>query len=79
MSNSCVGAVLKECPVCGVVGLPERIAVHDCVASEGRTATQRRHVSDTEDRQISEDDATEVDSLNESKASRTIQNSGGEE
>ena len=79
MSDSCVEAILEECPVCGVVGLPERIVVHDCIGSDGCTAAQRRHVSDTEDRQIREDDATEVGSLNESKASRTIQNSGGEE
>ena len=24
---------LVDCPVCGVVGLPERIAVHDCDSS----------------------------------------------
>jgi len=25
-----VGSELKECPVCGAVGLPERIVEHDC-------------------------------------------------
>ena len=25
---------LVDCPVCGVVGLPERIAVHDCDSSK---------------------------------------------
>ena len=27
---------LEECPVCGVVGLAERIATHDCAAAEQR-------------------------------------------
>jgi hypothetical protein len=27
-----VGAELRECPVCGAVGLPERIDAHDCEA-----------------------------------------------
>ncbi|MDZ7770668.1 MAG: hypothetical protein U5K38_17165 [Woeseiaceae bacterium] len=32
MSDDCVGPALEECPVCGAVGLPERIALHDCAA-----------------------------------------------
>lgn len=27
-----IGPELKECPVCGAIGLPERIADHDCEA-----------------------------------------------
>jgi len=27
---------LEECPVCGVVGLPERIAAHECVKNRRR-------------------------------------------
>ena len=27
---------LEECPVCGVAGLAERIATHDCAAAEQR-------------------------------------------
>ena len=30
MSEDCVGPALKQCPVCGAIGLPERIAVHEC-------------------------------------------------
>ena len=78
MSNSCDGVPLEECPVCGVVGLSERIAVHDCVVSEARTATRRSDVSSTEDSHTSEDDATEADPLNEGKACRMIQGSEGE-
>lgn len=29
-SEDCVGPELRECPVCGAVGLPERIEDHDC-------------------------------------------------
>ena len=32
MSDDCVGPTLKQCPVCGAVGLPERIRNHDCAA-----------------------------------------------
>lgn len=32
MSDDCVGPALTECPVCGAVGLPERIQSHDCTA-----------------------------------------------
>ena len=32
MSDDCVGPTLDECPVCGAVGLPERIQAHDCLA-----------------------------------------------
>ena len=32
MSDDCVGPALTQCPVCGAVGLPERIAVHECPA-----------------------------------------------
>ena len=77
MSDSCVEAILEECPVCGVVGLPERIAVHDCIGSDGCTAAQRHHVSEAS--HTSEDHAREGESLNENKASHTIQNSGGNE
>lgn len=36
--TDCLGPQLRECPVCGVVGLPERIKDHDCQAFivEGR-------------------------------------------
>jgi uncharacterized OB-fold protein len=27
-----LGPELQECPVCGAVGLPERIDCHDCAA-----------------------------------------------
>ena len=30
MSDDCVGPTLQECPVCGAVGLPERIQHHNC-------------------------------------------------
>jgi len=32
MSDDCVGPALNQCPVCGAVGLPERIQAHDCAA-----------------------------------------------
>ena len=43
MTDDCVGPTLQECPVCGAVGLPERIAVHDCPAFR----TRRRVTTDT--------------------------------
>jgi len=43
MSDDCVGPALAECPVCGAVGLPERIHVHDCPAFRAR----RRGTTDT--------------------------------
>ena len=74
MSDDCVGPALRECPVCGVVGLPERIAVHDCVAFHARIAAQRRQLSSTKDKQTSDHDlAAAIDSLGGDKASRTIQ------
>jgi len=30
-----VGAKLAECPVCGAIGLPERIDDHDCSTFRG--------------------------------------------
>lgn len=30
MTDDPVGPELEECPVCGAVGLPERIEEHDC-------------------------------------------------
>jgi len=30
--NTVVGPELEECPVCGALGLPERINDHDCDA-----------------------------------------------
>jgi len=32
MTDTAVGSALEECPVCGAVGLPERIEAHDCSA-----------------------------------------------
>jgi len=32
MTDDCLGPELRECPVCGAVGLPERIDDHDCQA-----------------------------------------------
>jgi len=32
MTDGPVGPSLQECPVCGAIGLPERIRVHDCAA-----------------------------------------------
>ncbi|MDL0118816.1 hypothetical protein PNQ29_03535 [Halobacterium salinarum] len=31
-TQDCLGPELQECPVCGAVGLPERIEDHDCLA-----------------------------------------------
>jgi len=39
MTDDCVGPTLKECPVCGAIGLPERIAVHDCPVFRTRQAS----------------------------------------
>ena len=41
MTDDCVGPALAECPVCGAIGLPERIRVHDCPAFHAwrRTST----------------------------------------
>ena len=36
MSDDPLGSPLAECPVCGAIGLPERIAVHDCGAFRAR-------------------------------------------
>ena len=41
MSDDCVGPALRECPVCGATGLPERIAVHDCAAFRAHTQGYR--------------------------------------
>ena len=41
MSDDCVGPALKECPVCGAVGLPERITAHDCAAFRAHTRDHR--------------------------------------
>lgn len=32
MSDDCGDPPLEECPVCGAIGLPERIQVHNCPA-----------------------------------------------
>ena len=32
MTGDTLGPALEECPVCGAVGLPERIEDHDCGA-----------------------------------------------
>ena len=34
--DNCMGPPLAECLVCGAVGLPERIADHDCRAFKRR-------------------------------------------
>jgi hypothetical protein len=74
MSDDCVGPALKECPVCGAIGLPERIAVHDCVAFHARIAVQRRHLSSTKNKKTSDHDpAAAIDSLDGGNANRTIQ------
>ena len=74
MSDDCVGSALKECPVCGAIGLPERIAVHDCVAFHARLAARRRQLSSTKNKQTSDHDSvTAIDSVGGGKASRTIQ------
>lgn len=78
MSNDCVGATLEECSVCGVVGVPERIAAHDCVASEGRTATHQRYSSHTEATHTGEDEDTTPDSVNEGSASQPGRTPKGE-
>jgi len=74
MSDDCVGPTLTECPVCGAIGLPERIAVHDCVTLHARIAAQRRHLSSTKNKQTSgHDPAAAIDSLGGGKASRAVQ------
>lgn len=74
MSDGCVGPALTECPVCGAIGLPERIAVHDCVAFHAHIAAQRRHLSSTKNKQTNDHDpAAAIGSLGEGEASRTIQ------
>lgn len=35
-SDEYVESLLEECPVCGAVGLPERIVDHDCRAFKQR-------------------------------------------
>ena len=74
MSDDCVGPALTECPVCGAVGLPERIAVHHCVAFHARIAARRRQLSSTKDKQTSDHDpAAAIDSLGGGNANRAIQ------
>ena len=41
MSDDPLGPPLAECPVCGAIGLPERIAVHDCAAFRARRAARQ--------------------------------------
>ena len=42
MSESTKKAALRECPVCGAIGLAERIAEHDCRAFLARREEARR-------------------------------------
>jgi len=43
MTDDCVGPALAECPVCGAIGLPERILDHDCAAFRARTRAQQQY------------------------------------
>lgn len=58
MSEEPLGPHLEECPVCGAVGLPERIVVHDCVAFQTRIAARRDHTSSAENGGTNECDST---------------------
>lgn len=49
MSDDCVGPALAACPVCGAIGLPERIRVHDCLAFRAWKHTAASSPNDCED------------------------------
>jgi ribosomal protein L32 len=42
-SDQSSGPQLQSCPNCGVVGLPERIAAHDCGSNQTRNAASHKH------------------------------------
>lgn len=42
MSEATEKAALRECPVCGAIGLAERIETHDCRAFRARREEVRR-------------------------------------
>jgi len=54
MTDDCVGPTLQECPVCGAVGLPERIHVHDCPAFGTRRRVTAGTTTPTEE--VADDD-----------------------
>ena len=58
MSDDPIGPHLEECPVCGAVGLPERIVVHDCVAFLARITARRDHTLSAENGDANECDST---------------------
>ena len=70
MSDDCVGPALKQCPVCGAIGLPERIAVHECAAFKIHAQS---HVSSTEDEHTSEYEFAHVDSPAGEPSDRALQ------
>lgn len=49
MSDDPVGPPLEECPVCGAVGLPERIQDHDCAAFRSWRAGDKHGADNTPD------------------------------
>jgi hypothetical protein len=61
MSDDCVGSPLAECPICGAIGLPERVANHDCRAFRASTAAQWPATATTQPAETTDTEGTTAD------------------
>ena len=69
MRDADTGPTLVACPVCDVVGLPERIAIHACVAAGAAlpprrgasTGSRSRHAVPPADLETDDEASSDVD------------------